>query len=293
MRIHRSWLYVPGDRPERVAKALASAADAVVVDLEDAVPPARKGEARTAVTDLLNSTDPAALGRVWVRVNPLESPWGDADLTAVSGTGLAGLRLPRVEEPHHVRAIAERVGLPLQVLIETARGLARAVDLATAHPLVVGIGLGESDLGADLRVTGDAGLDWARGHIVMAARAAGLQSPIQSVWTDVADLEGLRTSSITGRTAGFLGRSVVHPRQIPVVHEVFTPGEEEVAAARATIAAAEAARSRGEVAILDAAGRFIDPAVVDRATVITDLADAISSSAPRPDTDPTHAQENS
>lgn len=293
MRVHRSWLYVPGDRPDRVAKALASAADAVVVDLEDAVSPDRKDLARQTVLGLVAQTDPSALERVWVRVNTPTGPWGEADLEAVSGLPLAGLRLPRAADPDEVRQVAERTGLPLQLIVETAAGLARSIDLAGAHALVAGIGLGESDLGADLRVTDDTGLDWARGQIVVAARAAGLPSPVQSVWTNVRDLEGLRTSSMRGRALGFLGRSVVHPAQIASVHEVYTPTAEEVASARSILAAATAARERGEVALLDEAGRFIDPAVVDRATVITDIADAIGSSAPTPDPDPTHAQENS
>lgn len=275
MRIHRSWLYVPGDRPDRVGKALASAADAVVVDLEDAVSPGRKDLARQTVRDLV-ANSAHALERVWVRINPPTSPWGAADLEAVTSLPLAGLRVPRADDPRQVREIADRTGLPLQLIVETAAGLARSVELATAHDHVVGVGLGESDLAADLRVTDDAGLDWARGQIVVAARAAGLPSPVQSVWTDVRDLEGLRRSSRHGRALGFLGRSVVHPHQIEPVHEVYTPTHEEVAAARRVIAAADAARGRGEVALLDEEGRFIDPAVVDRAAVITQIDDTLT-----------------
>lgn len=276
MRVHRSWLYVPGDHPERVRKALASTADAVVVDLEDAVPPDRKDLARQTVLDLVAASDSTALQRVWVRVNAPASTWGPADLDAVAGLPLAGLRIPRASEPDQVREIADRTGLRLQLLIETAAGLARSVELASAHRLVAGIGLGESDLGADLRVGTDAGLDWARGQVVVAARAAGLPSPVQSVWTDVRDLAGLRRSSLRGRELGFLGRSVVHPSQLATVHDVYTPSPEEVATARSIVAAAAAARERGEVALLDAAGRFIDPAVVDRARVTTDIADTLN-----------------
>lgn len=272
----RSWLYVPGDQRERIFKALRSAADSVVIDLEDAVPPARKDTARQTVIDLVTESDSAEHSRIWVRVNPLTSTWGAADLKAVAELPLAGLRVPRAADPDQVREIADRTGLALQLIVETAAGLTRSVELASAHPLVVGIGLGESDLGADLRVTDDAGLDWARGQIVVAARAAGLPSPVQSVWTNVRDLDGLRTSSLRGRDLGFLGRSVIHPKQIQIVHDVYTPPPEEVAAARSIIAAAEAARERGEVAILDDAGRFIDPAVVDRAAVITDIANTLN-----------------
>jgi citrate lyase subunit beta/citryl-CoA lyase len=271
-RVPRSWLYVPGHRTDRVAKALAAGADAVVVDLEDAVPPDRKHDARTAVAGAVALAGEGG-PQVWVRVNDPAGPWGDADLDVVTGSGVAGLRLPRTEDPAAVRDVAERTGLPLQLLIETSLGLARAVELASAHPLVAGLGLGEADLSADLRLFSDAGLDWARGWVVVAARAGGLSSPVQSVWTDVADLDGLRSSSERGRDTGFVGRSVVHPRQIAVVHEVFTPSDEQVRRAAAIVGTAEAARSRGEVAVLDEDGRFVDPAVVERARVVLDLAD--------------------
>jgi citrate lyase subunit beta/citryl-CoA lyase len=270
-RVPRSWLYVPGHRPERVAKALVAGADAVVVDLEDAVPPDRKADARAAIAAAVDAV--AADGpQVWVRVNDPDGPWGEADLDAVTGSGVAGVRVPRSADPGTVRRVAERTGLPLQLVIETAAGLARAVDLATAHPLVTGIGLGEADLAADLRLVSDAGLDWARGWVVVAARAAGLPSPVQSVWTDVADLDGLRTSCERGRTTGFVGRSVVHPRQVPVVHDVYTPSPEQVRQATAVVRTADEARARGEVAVLDDDGRFVDPAVVERARVVLDLA---------------------
>jgi citrate lyase subunit beta / citryl-CoA lyase len=269
----RSWLYVPGHRPERVSKALGSGADAVVIDLEDAVPPDQKDAARaTAVAVAAERATHADGPRLWVRINDPVGPWGDADVEAVTGLNLDGLRLPRSKDPQVVREVAERTSLPLQLLLETAAGLARAVELASAHPRVAGLGLGEADLSADLRVMSDEGLSWARGWVVVAARSAGLPSPVQSVFTDVADLAGLRASSEQGRAAGFVGRSVVHPRQIPIVHEVFTPTDAEVEAARAVLRTAEQARAQGEVAVLDAAGRFIDPAVVERARVVIDLA---------------------
>ena len=269
--VPRSWLYVPGHRPERVAKALTAGADAVVVDLEDAVPEAGKDAARevaaatvTARTDADRATGP----QLWVRVNSPATELGRRDVAALAGLPVDGLRVPRAEEPELVREVAERTGARLQLLLETARGLTRAGELAAAHDLVVGLGLGEADLAADLLTDRDEGLRWARGAVVVAARAAGLTAPVQSVWTDVADTDGLRASSRTGRATGFFGRSVVHPRQLAVVHEVYTPAAAEVAAARAVLATAEQAAAHGEVAVLDADGRFIDPAVVARARVV-------------------------
>lgn len=279
MRIPRSWLYVPGHHPERVQKALASTADAVVVDLEDAVPAAMKDQARRETVALL-ADRPAGDKPVWVRVNSPHDGVGRADVEALAGSDLAGLRLPRCEDPDLVRAVAGQAGAPLVLLLETARGLLRAPELAVAHPLVRGLGLGESDLAADLMVGSDSGLEWARGWVVAAARAAGLGPPVQSVWTHVADLDGLRASCAAGLAMGFFGRSVVHPAQIAVVHEVYTPSPEQVADARDLLAAGDEARARGEVAALDPRGRFVDPAVEAKARVVLDRA---------VDRSPTHA----
>jgi citrate lyase subunit beta / citryl-CoA lyase len=267
--IPRSWLYVPGHRPERVRKALASAADAVVIDLEDAVPVAAKDEARRCTVALLQDRPPDS-PPIWVRVNPPTEPVGRADVEALAGMPLDGLRVPRCEDPDAVHAVADQTGLPLMLLLETARGLLRASELAAAHTRVRGLGLGESDLAADLMVPSDSGLDWARGAVVAASRAAGLGSPVQSVWTHVADLDGLRASCQAGLANGFFGRSVVHPSQIEVVHEVYTPSAREVADARAVLATGAEARARGEVAALDDQGRFVDPAVEARARVVLD-----------------------
>lgn len=271
-KVARSWLYVPGNHPERIAKALDAGADAVVIDLEDAVPPEHKQLARqSAVRAAQTHHDDDGTPRLWVRINDPLGPWGEADLDALHGLPLDGLRVPRTESEVAVRDIARRSGLPLQLLLETAAGLMNAQQLAAAHPLVAGIGLGESDLAADLRVASDEGLVWARGWIVAVSRAAGLPSPIQSVWTNVADIDGLRASTQRARQMGFLGRSVIHPRQIPVVHAAFTPTPTEVEQALAVVEAFEQARLRGEAAVLDDQGRFIDPAVVDRARLVLDL----------------------
>jgi citrate lyase subunit beta / citryl-CoA lyase len=264
----RSWLYVPAHRADRVAKALRAGADAVVLDLQDAVPPADKATARETALRVLAERDPATGPRIWVRINDPEGPDGAADLDGLAGSAADGLRVPRTQDPSVVRDVADRAGRPLQLLVETALGLVRAAELAAAHPLVAGLGLGETDLAADLGVLDDDGLVWARGAVVVAARAAGLPAPVQSVWTDVADLDGLRASSERGRGTGFAGRSVIHPRQIPVVHRVYTPDAATVAAARRVLAAAEQALERGEVAALDEGGRFVDPAVVARARTV-------------------------
>jgi citrate lyase subunit beta/citryl-CoA lyase len=270
--VPRSWLYVPGHRAERVAKALVAGADAVVIDLEDAVPADRKDAARDQTVALLDERADHGALQVWVRINPPGTEIGRRDVAALTGRRLDGLRIPRADDPDEVREVAERTGAPLQLLLESARGLSRARELAEAHELVAGIGLGEADLAADLLVDRDEGLTWARGAVVVAARAAGLPSPVQSVWTDVGDTDGLRVSSERGRGTGFFGRSVVHPRQIDVVHDVYTPSADEIAAAEGIVATAAEAAARGEAAALSADGRFVDPAVVARARTVLDRA---------------------
>ncbi|MFJ8018241.1 HpcH/HpaI aldolase/citrate lyase family protein [Streptomyces sp. NPDC096339] len=252
-----TWLYAPGDRPEVVAKALGRGADAVIVDLEDAVPVSRKEYARAATAELLTERPPVP---VHVRVNALDSPWGGADLTALAGLrGLAGLRLPKISAPEQITAVADRTGgVGLHALLESALGVERAYEIARAHPALHGLSLGEADLRADLGVSAEAGLDWPRSRIVVAARAAGLAPPAQSVFPDIRDLEALAVSCARGRALGFLGRAAIHPRQLPVIERAYLPGPEEVTAAEEIVTAARAAP--GAQALPD--GRFIDPAVV-------------------------------
>ncbi|MFJ3144041.1 HpcH/HpaI aldolase/citrate lyase family protein [Streptomyces halstedii] len=251
-----TWLYAPGDRPEVVRKALEAGADAVIVDLEDAVAPDRREYARAATAELLAGPPcPDGAGvPVHVRVH------GEADVRALAGLpGLAGIRLPKITHAasvHHVAALAP--GVPLYPLLESALAIEHAYSIAGAHPEVRGIALGEADLRADLGVRDDTGLDWSRGRVVVAARAAGLDPPAMSVFPDVRDLAGLSASCAHGRGLGLLGRAAIHPRQLPVIERAFRPTPREVEAAREVV---EAARSEeGALALPD--GRFVDAAVV-------------------------------
>jgi citrate lyase subunit beta / citryl-CoA lyase len=261
-----TWLYVPGDRPETVTKALVAGADVVVVDLEDAVAPDRKRYAREATAERLSDPQPVP---VHVRVNALDGPLAAADLAALAPLpGVCGLRLPKVTSPAQITRVARRaarteggVAPPLYALLESALGIERAHAIATAHPSLRGIALGEADLRADLGVRHDRGLDWSRSRVVVAARAAALPPPSQSVHPDTRDLEGLRTSCAHGRALGFLGRAAVHPRQLPVIERAFLPTAEEIEQAETILKAAEA--YQGAQALAD--GTFIDAAVVTQA----------------------------
>jgi citrate lyase subunit beta/citryl-CoA lyase len=270
----RSYLYVPGSDPRRIEKALASEADAVILDLEDAVAPNRKEEARTTVAEVLRSEHEKP---VFVRINAPDSVLAEEDVEAVAGPRLAGLRLPKTESPESVRRVAQwldKLGCDagLQCLIESALGLEFAFEIARAHEKVVGMSLGEADLAADLGVRGDAGLLYARSRLVAATRAAGLPGPVQSVYTNVRDAEGLRRSTMEGKNMGFVGRSAIHPAQIEVINEVFTPTEEEIAEAKDLLARLDESTGTGTGAFALEDGRFVDEAVVGSARLTLALA---------------------
>jgi citrate lyase subunit beta / citryl-CoA lyase len=260
-----TWLYVPADRPDRVEKALVSGAHAVIVDLEDAVAPDAKPAAREGLRELFEA-EPAV--QVQIRVNGLGTPWGEDDLRAVSRLPVHGVTLPKTESPDDAEAAAQLLdGKQLHCLVETALGVERAFEIASS-PHVRGISLGEADLRSQTGA-GDAGLDWARARIVNAAVAAGLPRPPQSVYMHVTDLAGLAASCAHGRELGFLGRTAIHPRQLPVIERAYLPTAEEVARAREIVAAA-AAHDEGAFA-LD--GAFVDAPIVASAQQIVVLAE--------------------
>lgn len=263
----RGYLYAPGSDRRLMEKALAGDADAVVFDLEDAVAPNRKQTAREQVADLLRTPPPKP---VFVRVNAIASGLAEADLAAVAGPWLSGVRLPKTESPTEIRQVAElldRLGCPagIQCLIESALGVEYAFDLARAHARVMAIGLGEADLRADLGVSGDTGLLYARSRIVIAARAAGLPAPAQSVYPHIRDEEGLRASTLEGKRLGFFGRSLIHPSQIAMVNQIYTPSAEELERARALIEQLDRAEEAGSGAFALPDGRFVDRAIVEAA----------------------------
>ncbi|MEU9637962.1 HpcH/HpaI aldolase/citrate lyase family protein [Streptomyces tendae] len=262
-----TWLYAPGDRPRVVAKALAAGADVVVVDLEDAVADDRKEYARDATAELLGEPQPVP---VHVRVNTLDGPLAADDLAALAALpGLSGLRLPKITSPEQITGVAAATGgPPLYALLETALGVERAYRIAAAHPALRGIALGEADLRADLGVRGDTGLDWSRSRVVVAARAAGLAPPSQTVHPDTRDLEGLAASCSHGRALGFLGRAAIHPRQLPIIERAYLPTERELEEAETIVKAATI--QPGAQALPD--GRFIDAAVVATARRTLSLA---------------------
>ncbi len=264
--VARSWLYVPGHRADLVAKALVGEAEAVVVDLEDAVAPGAKDTARAAVADLADAPRDRPL---WVRMNAPDGDWGAADLEVLRvGPPSTGSASPRPPTP--TPSPASPTGSDARC---TCWWSPRSASSGPSRwpprtPWSAAVSLGEADLAADLRVADRGALEWARQRIVVASRAAGLPSPLAPVWTDLPDLDGLAADSRVARDRGFWGRSVIHPRQIPVVHEAFSATADELARARALLDSLESAGARGETAYRDADGRFVDPAVVAGARTV-------------------------
>lgn len=209
-----------------------------------------------------------------VRVNALDGPFAAADLTAVAGLGpvrppsaqgdrtTADHRHRRTHRPRRRRRPA------LHALLESALGIEHAYAIATAHPSLRGISVGEADLRADLGVRDDAGLDWSRSRVIVAARAANLPPPPQSVHPDIRDLAGLAASCAHGRTLGFLGRAAIHPRQLPVIERAYLPAPEEIEKAETIVKAATT--EQGAQALPD--GSFVDAAVVAAARRTLSLA---------------------
>jgi citrate lyase subunit beta/citryl-CoA lyase len=274
-QVIRSYLYVPGHDEARIAKAFDSEADAVVIDLEDAVPLAAKETARRVVADVV--AEPAHKP-LFVRVNAVDSGMAEADLEVVSGPGITGVRLPKTEGPGDVEQVARRLALaaaPVAIvpLIESAIGVELAWQIASCSEHVAALAMGEADLRADLGVTDDAGLCYARSRCVTAARAAG-RIAVQSVYPRLRDDDGLRSSTEQGRRMGFTGRSAIHPAQVVVINDVLTPTEGEVRAAAEVVAAYEHATNAGAGTVVTADGRFLDPAVVRSAQRVLALARA-------------------
>lgn len=267
-----TWLYVPGDRPERFDKAAASGADVVIIDLEDAVAPARKDEARANAAAYLAGRSRTGSVEVHVRVNDLAGGRGRDDLDALAGLpGLDAVRLPKVESA----GVLDGLGVRAYALLESAAGIVAAQAIA-AHPAVAGIALGEQDLAAELSITDETAMNHLRLQAVIAAAAAGLPPVPMSVYPDIKDEAGLAASCRAGRALGLFGRTAIHPRQIPVIRRAFAPTREEADRAAEIVQAAEQAERAGTGAVALPDGRFVDAPIVARARRTLDLAERLA-----------------
>ncbi len=263
-------LFVPGDRPERFAKAAGSGADVVIIDLEDAVAEDSKSEALTAVLAALTperEQDAAAISAL-VRVNPAGSPTHDQEihallsLTGMQGHGLLGVVVPKAEDIAMLNALARTLPARLAFvpLIESALGLVHAMEIASIES-VTRLAFGAIDFALDIDAdSGDRYLDHARAQLVVASRAAGIAAPLDSPSVEIKDVSMIVESARSARKFGFGGKLCIHPNQLAPVVEAFTPTEHDVSWAESVVGAEGAARQ--------IAGQMIDRPVVERAKKI-------------------------
>lgn len=293
MDVGRAVLFVPGDRPDRIVKALATPADAVAVDLEDAVAAPEKAAARTRTAETLSGITDGSGPGLFVRINPLETAEAEEDLSALppvlATRCLTGLIVPKAGSAPALARLGARLtaleraagatpgALCVVPVVETARAVLESFALATACPRVRTLLFGTLDLAAELGVRPSAGgaeLAHARSQVVLAARAAGLTGPLDGPWASLDDEEGLLRSSRAARELGFTGRVVLHPRQVGPVRRAFAPTDEELVRAREILAADRAARERGVGAMRLPDGTFVDRPVVTRAAALLHAAGA-------------------
>lgn len=266
MTLPRSHLFVPADRPERYAKALASGADVVIVDLEDAVAPANKDAAREALAGWLAAEN--ACAQVVVRVNGVDSPWFEADRALVARSPRVGaVMLPKADRRSPWAAFE---GKPILPLVETAAGVDAATLIAGAAG-VTRLAFGSIDLQLDLGIEGDDdALLYFRSHIVLASRLASLPAPIEGVCTSIDDDQALTAHVQRAKRFGFGGQLCIHPSQVAAVNAGFLPTAAQLDWARRVVEAA--ARAGGAAVAVD--GKMVDRPVLARAQSLLDAARA-------------------
>lgn len=283
-RFRRSRLYLPGNEPKFFLNAALHEPDGVILDLEDSVAPAEKDAARLLVRNALRCVDFGASERM-VRINQGER--GLQDLEAVVPQGAHVILIPKVESAENVRSVdarakelAAEAGLKrapfLMPIVESALGCFEAFPIASASPSVVALTIGLEDYTADLgaqRTPEGRESFWARSVVVNAARAAGV-TPIDTVFSDVSDEEGLRAACVEAKAMGFEGKGCIHPRQVPVVHEAFAPGADEIEKAVRVVRAFEKAAAEN-LGVVSLGSKMVDPPVVKRALRTVRMAEAL------------------
>lgn len=284
-RFRRSRLYLPGNEPRFFLNAALHGPDGIILDLEDAVAPQEKDAARLLVRNTLRVVDFGPAERM-VRLNQGER--GLEDVDAVVPQNVHMILIPKVESAEQVQAVDARAenarkeaGLPqpclLMPIIESPLGCFSALAIATASPNIVALTIGLEDytahLGAERTAEGRESM-WARQVIVNAARAAGI-TPIDTIFSDVSDVEGLRRSALEAKSLGFEGKGCIHPRQVPVVNSAFAPAPEEIEKARRIVLAFEEAGRRG-LGVVSLGSKMIDPPIVKRALRTIELAEALA-----------------
>lgn len=278
-RTRRTRLYLPGNNPKLMLNAGIYGSDGIILDLEDSVAPDKKAEARLLVRNALRAVDFGDAERM-VRINQL--PAGLEDLDAIIPEQVNLILIPKCESAQQIVQVEERIekiqghentNIYLMPIIESALGVVKAYEIASASPNVAALAIGledyTADLGAQRTAEGRESL-YARGAVVNAARAAGVQ-PIDSVFSEIDDMEALRNNVLESKMLGFAGMGCIHPRQVPVINEGFSPDEQEIEKAKRIVEAFEQAREKG-LGVVALGSKMIDAPVVKRAVHTIELA---------------------
>ena len=276
-------MFVPGNNPGMMQDAFIYGPDSIMLDLEDSVTMAEKDSARLLVYNALKTIDYGNTEMV-VRINPLNTPYGKKDIEAVVKAGVDVIRMPKtetaeevVEVEREIEKVEKEIGClgrtQIMAAIESALGIVNAYAIATASKRMMGIALGAEDYSANLktqRTPGGAELLLARETIVVAARAAGIAA-LDTVYSNLNDMDTFRKEVELIKTLGFDGKSIINPRQIEIVNEVFTPNEKAIEKSKVILAAIKEAEQRGS-GVIAVNGKMIDRPVVLRAQRTIDLA---------------------
>lgn len=283
MRLRRTMMFVPGNNPGMMADAFIYGPDSIMLDLEDSVTMAEKDAARLLVHNALKTIDYGKTEMV-VRVNPLNTPYGKKDVEAVVKAGVHVIRMPKTETAQEVieleqeiERVEKEIGClgrtKIMAAIESTLGIINAYAIATASKRMMGIALGAEDYCANLKAqrtkTGEE-LQLARQTIVLAARAAGIDA-LDTVFSNLNDMETFRNEVEYVKKLGFDGKSIINPRQIEIINEVFAPTEKEIEKARTIIAAIKEAEAKGS-GVIAVKGKMVDRPVVLRAQRTIELA---------------------
>jgi len=280
----RTALYIPGNNPAMVQQGGVYGADSILLDLEDAVALTEKDSARILVRNMIRDIDFYDT-EIAVRINHIDTPFGMSDLEHMIPVKPDAIRIPKIESKEDLMKVIEIIEkiedqhsiphdiIKLHPMIETAVGVKNAFEIASCHKRVTAITIGGQDLTADMGIANtkdNVGIDYARKAIVMAAKANRIDV-LDTVFADVDDDEGLRKETEYAKKIGFTGKAVINPRQIDIIHEVFSPSKEEIRKAFKIVKAFNENSAKG-IGVFALDGKMIDAPVVTRAQLVLDLA---------------------
>ena len=284
----RSHLYGPGNNAKILSKIFDTESDAVILDLEDAVPPNQKELARNMVAEIISERSQESQPYCFVRINHPSLQLVELEIRAITQKGLFGIRIPKVETPDDI-IVVEKVlneeeqnkslqngSIKIICNIESSKGILNAGSIVQASNRVVGFAFGAADFAKDIGVWQPDHFSflYPKSHLVISSSAYSAQPPVDSVYANLNDEEGLKESSVFAKNLGFFGRSAIHPKQVPIINEIYTPTDEEIKKAQSIIDALEKAEQESKGAI-DVAGDFVDIAIVKKAEGIINLAKSL------------------